>query len=52
MALVAQLAQAAPAPPPNLDARASVPGPTMLSPGAAGAVSERRDVQAISFVGG
>ena len=43
MAQVAQLSQAAPIPPQNLDAEESVLGAMMLSPGAIGAVSEILD---------
>src|ERR687892_1980559 len=43
MAQVAQLPQAAPVPPQNLDAEESVLGAMMLSPGAIGAVSEILD---------
>ncbi len=43
MAQVAQLADAAPVPPQNLDAEESVLGAMMLSPGAIGAVSEALD---------
>ena len=43
MAQVAQLADAAPVPPQNLDAEESVLGAMMLSPGAIGAVSEVLD---------
>ena len=43
MAQIAQLSQAAPIPPQNLDAEESVLGAMMLSPGAIGAVSEILD---------
>src|SRR5215211_6636842 len=43
MAQVAQLPQAAPVPPQNLDAEESVLGAMLLSPGAIGAVSEVLD---------
>jgi replicative DNA helicase len=43
VAQVAQLSQAAPIPPQNLDAEESVLGAMMLSPGASGAVSEILD---------
>ena len=43
MAQIAQLSQAAPIPPQNLDAEESVLGAMMLSPGAIGAVSEVLD---------
>ena len=49
MAQVAQLSQAAPIPPQNLDAEESVLGAMMLSPGAIGAVSEILDGGAGDF---